>query len=59
MTNIDRLTEAVEELLGRAEVAVADIHADEVFSECLLCKDVDGHTEECPVPFLKKWLKDA
>ena len=35
-------------------IAYAD---GETFSECLLCGEVDSHTDECPIPALRRWLE--
>lgn len=48
----------IEELVGAAVTGIHDSRSDEVFDVCRVCGDVDGHTDNCPVPPLERWLKE-
>ena len=52
----DDAAEAVQTLLLIARERIYDRNKDEVFYECQLCGDVDGHTDDCPIPALKAWM---
>lgn len=53
----DELIDQVGALLEAAEARHTDRHADETFSECLLCGEWDSHTDACPVPAIYRWLE--
>lgn len=42
-------------------IAMTRTHTDraseETFTECLVCGDVDSHTDECPVPAIQRFLE--
>ena len=52
----DDAAEAVQTLLLIARERLYDRNADEVFYECQLCGDVDGHTDDCPIPAVQRWM---
>lgn len=31
-------------------------NTEETFVECLVCGDWEGHTDDCPVPALERWM---
>jgi hypothetical protein len=54
--------EAAQTLLDVALVRLYDRNSEESFEECQLCGDVvcgdvDSHTDDCPIPALKKWME--
>jgi len=50
--------ERVEEFLGdvTAQILTPD---GESFEECRLCGDVDSHTDDCPLPALRRWMEQG
>lgn len=36
---------------------VSHSNGDETFHECLVCGDWEGHTDDCPMPALERWLR--
>jgi hypothetical protein len=51
----DTVIEAVAELLDTVTNGTYHESTDEVFTQCLMCGEWEGHADECPVPALKKW----
>ena len=52
----EAVCDAAQSLLDVALVRLYDRNSGESFEECQLCGDVDSHTDECPIPALKKWM---
>ena len=53
----DDAANAVQALLDVALVRLRDYHhADVTLIECQLCGDVDGHTDDCPIPAVQRWM---
>lgn len=45
-----------EHLLDIATELHFDNQTEETFSECRLCGEWEGHTDQCPIPALKQWM---
>jgi hypothetical protein len=52
----DAAAEAAQDLLDAALERLYDRHAGEAFLECQICGDVDGHTDDCPIPAVQRWM---
>jgi len=58
---VDKDNEYLVDLLARVDDEGTSHHQDstsgETFQECLLCGEWDGHTPECPMPAIDKYLR--
>jgi hypothetical protein len=54
----EEVINAVEQLVDVAIVRHAIPNADETLTECCLCGDWEGHTDDCPMPAVLAWRED-
>jgi len=57
MNSRDPVTIAIAALLNAAVIPYPEPNTGKTFCECVLCDELDGHTDECPVPYLEDWAK--
>ena len=50
------VTDAVEGILDMVLVGHYDAHADETYTECLVCGGFEDHGKDCFVPSLARWM---
>lgn len=53
----DLINEGLDEVLGVATM----LHpaGDETLTQCRLCDEFEGHTDECPMPWIDHWLAEG
>lgn len=52
----EQILDQLEEVLDTAIVRHHDHKSDETLMECRLCEEWEGHTENCPIPTIEKFM---
>lgn len=55
----DAAFEVLEQALEAGILSHWNSKSEEVFIECLLCDDWEGHKDGCPIPVIEKWLNEG
>lgn len=51
-----QIIQLLNELYDESQRIVHNGDTDDLFYQCFVCGDVEGHAADCPIPAIEKWL---